>query len=412
MLRKMDAYQTYMLMRAFAAFGFGVTFGINMVYQVAMVGLNPLQLVLVGTALELAAFVFEIPTGVLADVYSRRLSVIIGYFIIGLGFLVQSIPTFTMVLLAQLIWGLGYTFISGASDAWIVDEVGNERATKAFVQAQRLSIVVGFVALWISIGLGAIRLNLPHLIGGGTLIILSIILWIIMPEDGFQRVPKDERETWGDLFKIFRDGVKLIRASHILAMIIASSLLIGLFSEGWDRLQTAHLLMNFGLPDPSTSFSTLILFGVIGSVGSLVAYIGNTWLEKRHLQSHEELSTALLFTYAVMGVSVLAFAWSGQLVLALCSLWIMGAARNISHPLFTAWINNHIDSKVRATVLSVSSQADAIGQIAGGAPVGYIGILTSIRIAISVSGMILLPAVWLVARIRQLGRDSDIVVDA
>ncbi len=410
MLRKMDAYQTYMLMRAFAAFGFGVTFGINMVYQVAMVGLNPLQLVLVGTMLEVSAFVFEIPTGVLADVYSRRLSVIIGYFIIGLGFFVEAIPTFAMVLLAQLIWGLGYTFISGASDAWIVDEVGNERATKAFVQAQRLSIIVGFVALWISIGLGAIQLNLPHLIGGGTLIILSIVLWIVMPEDGFQRVPKEERETWGDLFKTFRDGVKLIHASHILAMIIASSLLIGLFSEGWDRLQTAHLLTNFGLPDPSTSFSTLILFGVIGSVGSLVAYVGNTWLERRNLQSHEELSTALMLTYAVMGFSVLTFAWSGHLILALCSLWIMGAARTVSHPLFTAWINNHIDSKVRATVLSVSSQADAIGQIAGGAPVGYIGILTNIRVAISVSGMILMPAVWLVARIRQLGRDSDVVV--
>lgn len=410
MLRKMDAYQTYMLMRAFAAFGFGVTFGINMVYQVAMVGLNPLQLVLVGTTLEVSAFVFEIPTGVLADVYSRRLSVIIGYFVIGLGFFVEAIPTFAMVLLAQLIWGLGYTFISGASDAWIVDEIGNERATKAFVQAQRVSIIVGFVALWISIGIGAIRLNLPHLIGGGTLIILSIILWIVMPEDGFQRVPKAERETWSDLFKTLRDGVKLIRASHILAMIIASSLLIGLFSEGWDRLQTAHLLMNFGLPDPSTSFNTLILFGIIGSVGSLVAYIGNTWLEKRNLQSHEELSTALMLTYAVMGVSVITFAWSGHLILALCSLWIMGAARTVSHPLFTAWINNHIDSKVRATVLSVSSQADAIGQIAGGAPVGYIGILTSIRVAISVSGMILLPAVWLVARIRQLGRDSDVVI--
>ena len=201
MLRKMDAYHTYMLMRAVAAFGFGVTFGINMVYQVAMVGLNPLQLVLVGTTLELAAFIFEIPTGVLADVYSRRLSVIIGYLIVGIGFLVESIPTFTMVLLSQLIWGFGYTFISGASDAWIVDEIGNERATKAFVQGERISIVTGFIALWVSIGLGIIRLNLPHWIGGSTLIILSLILFVIMPEDGFTAVPKEERETWRDLFK-------------------------------------------------------------------------------------------------------------------------------------------------------------------------------------------------------------------
>lgn len=407
MLRKMDAYQTYLLMRAVAAFGFGVTFGINMVYQVAMVGLNPLQLVLVGTTLELATFIFEIPTGVLADVYSRRLSVIIGYGIIGIGFFVESIPTFTMVLLSQLIWGFGYTFISGASDAWIVDEIGNEKANKAFVQAQRISIISGFLALWVSIGLGMIRLNLPHWIGGSTLIVLSLILFIIMPEDGFTAVPKEERETWRDLFKTLGEGIKLIRARQILALIVGSSLLIGLFSEGWDRLQTAHLLSNFGLPDASASFETLILFGVIGSVGSILAFAGNSWLRKRNLQSHEELSTGLMVTYAVMGLSVITFAWAGNIILALTALWVMGAARSVSHPLFTAWINNHIDSKVRATVLSVASQADAFGQIAGGPPVGYIGILTGIRVAITVSGMILLPAVWLVARIRHLGRKTQ-----
>lgn len=411
MLRKMDAYHTYLLIRALAAIGFGVTFGVNMVYQVAMVGLNPLQLVLVGTTLEFTVFMFEIPTGVLADVYSRRLSVIIGYFIVGIGFLVESIPTFTMVLLAQVIWGFGHTFISGASSAWIVDEIGNERANKAFVQAQRISIVTGFLALWLSIGLGMIRLNLPHWIGGSTLIILSLILIVIMPEDGFTAVPKEERETWRDLFKTLGEGVNLIRGRQILAMIVGSSLLIGLFSEGWDRLQTAHLLTNFGLPDANASFETLILFGVIGSVGSILAFAGNSWLKKRNLQTHEELSTGLMIVYAVMGLSVITFAWAGNIILALGALWIMGAARSVSHPVFTAWINNHIDSKVRATILSVASQADAFGQVAGGIPVGYIGILTSIRVAITVSGVILLPAVLLVSRIRHLGRNtSEIIV--
>lgn len=407
MLRKMDAYQTYMLMRALAAFGFGVTFGINMVYQVVMVDLNPLQLVLVGTTLEIAAFVFEIPTGILADVYSRRLSVIIGYFVVGVGFLVEAIPTFAMVLLAQVIWGLGYTFISGASDAWIVDEIGNEAANKAFVQAERISIVAGLVALWVSIGLGSIQLNLPHLIGGGSLIVLSLILFIIMSEDGFQKVPKEKRESWRDLFKVLGEGIKLIRMRQILALIVASSLLIGLFSEGWDRLQTAHLLTNFGLPDASTTFSTLILFGVIGSVGSLLALAGNTWLQKRDLQTHEQLSSGLIGAYTLMCFGVIAFAWSGHILIALIALWIVGAARSMSAPLFTAWINNHIDSKVRATILSVSSQANAIGQIVGGPPVGYIGILTSIRVAISISGMLMLPVVWLVVRIRELGRKSQ-----
>ena len=52
-----------------------------------MAGLAPYQLVLVGTAVELSIFLFEIPTGVVADVFSRRLSIIIGYFLMGIGFL-------------------------------------------------------------------------------------------------------------------------------------------------------------------------------------------------------------------------------------------------------------------------------------------------------------------------------------
>jgi DHA3 family tetracycline resistance protein-like MFS transporter len=52
-------------------------------------------LVLVGTVLEPSVFIFEIPTGIVADVYSRRLSIIIGQVLIGLGFMVEGLfPVF------------------------------------------------------------------------------------------------------------------------------------------------------------------------------------------------------------------------------------------------------------------------------------------------------------------------------
>ncbi|MBI4675532.1 MAG: hypothetical protein HY741_28140 [Chloroflexi bacterium] len=83
----------------------------SILYQVQTVGLNPFQLVLVGTVLEFTAFVAEVPTGILADVYSRRLSILIGFVLVGLGFIVEgSIPQFWSVLLAQVIWGVGATF--------------------------------------------------------------------------------------------------------------------------------------------------------------------------------------------------------------------------------------------------------------------------------------------------------------
>ena len=73
---------------------------VSMVYVVTVVGLDPLEMVLVGTVLELSGFIFEIPTGVIADVYSRRLSMVIGYMMVGGGFVLLGIfPRFDVVLL-------------------------------------------------------------------------------------------------------------------------------------------------------------------------------------------------------------------------------------------------------------------------------------------------------------------------
>ena len=110
-------------------------------YEATVAGLTPVQLVLVGTTLEISAFVFEIPTGVVADAYSRRLSIIIGYLLMGVGFLVEGLfPAFLPILLAQVIWGLGYTFTSGATQAWISDEIGEEHANKLLLRANQVSL--------------------------------------------------------------------------------------------------------------------------------------------------------------------------------------------------------------------------------------------------------------------------------
>lgn len=95
-----------------------------MLYRIQVLQLDPLQLVLVGTVLEAAAFALEIPTGVVADVYSRRLSVVLGVAFLGLGALSEVwLGSFIGSLLAQVVWALGYTLMSGATEAWITDEL-------------------------------------------------------------------------------------------------------------------------------------------------------------------------------------------------------------------------------------------------------------------------------------------------
>ena len=98
-LRKWDAYRVYLILSGVSSLLFSLIFTLNLVYQAQVVGLTPLQLVLVGTTLETSAFLFEIPTGIVADLYSRRLSVIIGFFLIGVGFTIEgSLPFFAAVL--------------------------------------------------------------------------------------------------------------------------------------------------------------------------------------------------------------------------------------------------------------------------------------------------------------------------
>ena len=403
---KPDAYKLFMLMTAVQSLALTTVFTINLVYQVRQVGLNPLQLVLVGTTLELTAFLMEIPTGVVADVYSRRLSVILGFLLLGIGFLVEgSLPIFEALLVAQVIMGLGYTFLSGATSAWVVDEIGPERAGGAFLRSSQVAQVTSFLAIFVSVALASISLQTAIIAGGVLLLLLAALLAVVMPERGFERRQSDERETWRALFSTLREGISVIRAGQILILIMLATVIHGAFSEGFDRLSIAHILENFSLP-PLGPINEIAWFGIISAV-SMPLSLGATEVLRRRLDMSNGRSVAktLMLVYVVMIGSVLLFTLGESFALILLGLWLTQAARQVRNPLMEAWINLYVESDVRATVLSIQGQADAFGQIAGGPVVGAIGLASSVRTAISVSGLMLLP-ILLVFR-RTLGRESD-----
>ncbi len=387
-----DAYKLFMLMTAVQSIALTSVFTVNLVYHVRQVGLNPLQLVLVGTTLELTAFLMEIPTGAVADVYSRRLSIILGFLLLGIGFLVEgSLPLFEALLVAQVIMGLGYTFLSGATSAWVVDEIGSERAGGAFLRASQVAQVTSFLAIFVSVALASISLQTAIIAGGVLLLLLAALLAIVMPERGFQRRQSEERDTWPALFSTLREGLTLIRASRILVLIMLATIIHGAFSEGFDRLSIAHILENFSLP-PLGPINEIAWFGIISAV-SMPLSLGATEILRRRLDLSDGrlVAKTLMLVYVVMIGSVLLFTLGENFALILLGLWLTQAARQVRNPLMEAWINLYVESDVRATVLSIQGQADALGQIAGGPAVGAIGLASSVRTAISVSGLMLLP---------------------
>ena len=403
-LPQVDAYRLYLLMMAVQAVALTTVFTVNMVYQVQQVGLNALQLVLVGTTLELTAFLMEIPTGVVADVYSRRLSVIVGFCLLGIGFIIEGIlPFFGVLLISRVILGLGYTFLSGATSAWIVDEIGYERAAGAFLRSSQLAQVSSFLAILLSIALASYSLQLAIIIGGVILLLLAVLLALLMPERGFARRAHGEGPAWQTFRSTLRAGAGLVRASRILMLIVIATVIHGAFSEGFDRLSTAHILEGYQLP-PLGQLNEIVWFGIISAV-SMPLTLGATEVLRRRLDLTDGRSVALTLAavYVVMIGGVLVFTLGDSFALILLGFWLAQAARSVRNPLMDAWINLYAESEARATVLSFQGQADALGQIAGGPIVGAIGLWSSVRAAISLSALMLLPILLVIRRSLQPG---------
>jgi len=397
-ISKRDAFGVYLLLEGATALGFGLVFTVNMVYQASVVGLSPLQLVLVGTLLEGTLFVFEVPTGIVADLYSRRLSILIGLVLTGVGFVVEgSVARFGTVLLAQVLWGLGITFMSGATQAWIADEVGEARAGQAFVRGAQIGMIGGLLAIPLSVGLASAHIQLAIVTGGLLFVALAALLVLIMPERAFAPIPAEERESWRGMLRALRTGAQLVRGRPALLIFVGASAVFGLASEGFDRLWTPHLLDNFTFP--AIGLNTVTWFGLIGAAASLLA-LPTTELVRRRVELGHSRGAALTLLISSTGIFglMIVFALADHIALAVGAFLLVRTLQSISGPVFNAWVNPHIESSVRATVFSMASQLNAVGQIVGGPGVGLIGSRVSIRAALLISALLLSPVLPLFAR--------------
>ena len=401
MLRRtpLNATAVYLFMEMSLTTSLAVIFTASDLYQVTVAGLTPLQLVLVGTTLEISALIFEVPTGIVADVYSRRLSIVVGYLLMGLGFLVEGwFPSFVPILLAQVLWGLGYTFTSGAKEAWITDEVGEESANQLFLRATRLSSFALLAGLGLTVLLGVNRVAIPIRFGGFAIIVTGIALAVIMPETGFRPTPQEDRNTWQHMLYVLRQGVKAVRARPRLVNLVFIGLFYGIYSEGYDRLRVKLLLDHFHLPVWFGS-NQIAFFVAMDAIGTLLSIFAIRYVERRvNTGDPSAIGRALLVITIAISVAMISFAISPLLAMAAFFMVAVNLLRTISDPLRTTWINQKLDPETRATVHSLFGQVDAVGQISSGPLIGMIANGISVRLAVSLSGMLLSPASLFIAR--------------
>lgn len=399
------AIPIYLLLTGLGSLFFATVFTVNMLYHVRTVGLSPLQLVLVGTTLEAAIVLFEVPTGVVADLVSRRRSVLIGNALIGLGFIVEgSIPAFATILLAQLLWGIGYTFTSGATEAWITDEVGEEHVGPVLLRGSQAGMVGSIAGIVIGTGLGLVAIQLPIVLGGVGFLVLAAVLLRVMPETGFTPTPKEDRTTWQHMRGIARDGLVIARNRPVVRVMMLTFFLLGLSSEAFDRLWTKHLIDSFRFPDLPWDNDLVLWFGIIELVGTAIALVATEALKRFHPESLAPgTPTKLLATLAAGRVLMtIVFVTAGTLWLALGAFWLRGVAMSAFYPVGEAWLNRNLESRTRATVLSFTEQVASVGEIGGGPPLGWVGSRFGVTSAVVTSALLYAPAIAIFGRASHL----------
>jgi MFS transporter, DHA3 family, tetracycline resistance protein len=408
-MRRADARRLYYALEFFTSMPAFVFTAVHLVRDLHM---SPLQLVLMGTVMEATIFVSEIPTGVLADTYSRRASIIVSFLIQGTAIVIVGLAGHPAVAIAAWgLWGFGYTFMSGAYQAWITDEVGVDSVAPVFLRGTR----VGFIGSFVGLGLLALvaleSLSTAVVLGGVVVILCGVACLLVMPETGFRRRPRAERgNAWQELRTTAANGGRYVRMQPLLLLVLAIFFFFGMSTETLDRLWEAHFIRDIGLP-AVFSLDPVIWFVLFSIPMMLLSYFGAGVLIRRfeHADASRVVRVLAVLT-SVMLVSQLAFGLVGGIAAAYGALVVYRVARTLTYPLEMTWLNQQIsNSSVRATVISITGQSDAIGQAVGGPALGVIGNVWGIRAALTAGALALVPALGLYGRaIAHHGREPEL----
>jgi MFS transporter, DHA3 family, tetracycline resistance protein len=382
------------------------------VYFVRVVHMSPLQLVLVGTVMEAAIFVFEVPTGAFADTFGRKLSLIVAFVIQGTAIvIVGAVPSFWVIAAAWALWGFGWTFESGTWEAWLADEIGVERLPGVLMRATRVGYGSGIAGLLAGVGIALWNIQAAVIFGGLVTVAMGVACIFVMPETGWSRKPVEERlSAPRELASTVSTAVRFVRAQPAVLLLIGATVVAGASSEAFDRLWEAHFIRDVGLPRVG-SLDPIVWFGLFGVLISVLGLVISTVVIKRfETASSPLLARSLLWLTTVLTVALVAFGLAHSLAFALCALLVAQAARGLLAPVYMAWLNRQItDSSVRATVISIAGQADAIGQAGGGPGLGAIGNAFGLRAALVAGGLVLAPAIALYGRaVAHHGREPEL----
>jgi MFS family permease len=384
-----------------------IIWGINTLFLLDA-GLSVTGVFVANAAFSVGTVLFEIPTGVIADTVGRRASFL-------LSLVVLSVSTLLYVGLAQagagvvafslvsILIGLGFTFYSGAMEAWIVDGVrfhGYDGALDHIFS--RSQIVSGAAMLTGTVGgglIGQIDLAIPFLIRSGLLILLFALAFGGMHDVGFEPRHISLRQVPAEAVRVGTMGVRFGWGHPSLRLLmIGGAIQGGFFFWAWYAWQPYFLEL---LARDAVWVAGVVaaLLAVSMIVGNAIVEIVTRWCGRR--------TTLLIWTGSVFGVAMIGVGAVSAFLPALLLLLVAGVAMGVQMPVRQAYFHGIVPTAQRATVISFDSMVGGVGGVAGQGSLGALADRRGFGTGYVIGGAVALTAVPIVLAVRRHNDDED-----
>jgi MFS family permease len=405
--------RSYLVISGLFTLSASLIWGINTLFLLDA-GLSIFEVFVANAAFTLAMALFEIPTGVVADTRGRRASFLLSEATLAVGTLayvgVAAIHGGLLLFcLAGAILGLGYTFYSGAVEAWLVDALKatgfQDELDGVFARASMVSSIAMIVGTVGGGLLGQLDLSLPYLARAALVLMAFAVGYRTMHDIGFTPRTVHLRGIVGEMRKVGRAGITYgWRSPAVRLLVIDSFLSFGFFSWAWYAWQP-YFLDLYGK-------DAVWLSGLIAALFALAGIAGNA-LVGRLARPGRRRTTILLGAAAATSATMVATG-AIRMFWITVPLFLLGAvAGGIMQPVRQTYLHYSIPSSERATLVSFDSLVGSLGSVGGQTGLGYLSQERSIPAGFVVGGLATLLALPIFARLRSLNEPADrITADA
>ena len=323
-------------------------------------GLNYIQINSLWGIIVVTQALAEVPTGILGDKLGRKYSVMIALFLQFIGeFIFILAGSYMTFVIASIIGGIGFSFMSGSFEAMLYDSLKEKGRESEMQKVAGLNNSFPLAATVIGTLVGGLLTRnlevnsfiLVIIITAG-FVFLSLIASFFLREPSLKYLHEENNS-----FILLKDGFSLLKNNRSLQRIILISLLVNPFYNYLMMLYQPYFV-NVGVGGIWFSVS-LAAASLLGIFTSKYAYV----LEKRF-----GVKKGVLMASALPGVFYLIMAFTSYSWLCVLFVILALSSMHIQRPIFMDYMNRHIESKNRATVLSLIS-------ILSGIYVGIIGLL-------------------------------------